>query len=71
MPARYEKIRDSLIRKGLSVKAAKTRAAKIENATRSKEGRPPAKFHRIRPFGRFRRDKNKNKNKKKRRRKAR
>jgi len=34
MPAGYTKIRDALIRKGKSVKAAKTMAAKIYNAKR-------------------------------------
>jgi hypothetical protein len=32
MPAGYEKIRDSFINKGMSSKAAKTRAAKIWNS---------------------------------------
>ena len=40
MPKRYEAIRDSLISKGKSVKAAKTSAAKIFNATR-KKGQAP------------------------------
>lgn len=33
MPAGYEKIRDSFIQKGMSTKAAKTKAAKIWNST--------------------------------------
>jgi len=32
MPAGYEKIRDSFIKKGMSSKAAKTKAAKIWNS---------------------------------------
>jgi hypothetical protein len=32
MPAGYEKIRDSFISKGMSTKAAKTKAAKIWNS---------------------------------------
>lgn len=32
MPAGYEKIRDSFVAKGLSLKAAKTKAAKIWNS---------------------------------------
>jgi hypothetical protein len=32
MPAGYEKIRDAFIKKGMSSKAAKTKAAKIWNA---------------------------------------
>jgi hypothetical protein len=32
MPKGYEKIRDSFIKKGMSSKAAKTKAAKIWNA---------------------------------------
>ena len=32
MPVGYEKIRDSFIRKGMSTKAAKTKAAKIWNS---------------------------------------
>lgn len=32
MPAGYEKIRDAFIRKGMSTKAAKTKAAKIWNS---------------------------------------
>ena len=34
MPKKYEKIRDRLKKKGLPAKEAKTRAAKIYNATR-------------------------------------
>ena len=40
MPAKYEAIRDQFIRKGLSTAAAKTKAAKIYNATR-KPGQEP------------------------------
>jgi hypothetical protein len=40
MPARYEAIRDYYIRKGLAEKVAKTKAAKIYNATR-KQGQAP------------------------------
>jgi hypothetical protein len=39
-PARYEAIRDSLLKKHIDLKAAKTRAAKIFNATR-KPGEAP------------------------------
>jgi hypothetical protein len=34
MPARYEAVRDSLVEKGVPLSDAKTRAAKIYNATR-------------------------------------
>jgi len=37
MPKQYEAIRDALIAKGMSSKAAKTRAAKIYNAGRGKK----------------------------------
>ncbi len=40
MPAKYEAIRDSMMAKGKSPKAAKTAAAKIFNATR-KKGQAP------------------------------
>lgn len=40
MPPKYEAIRDSLIDKGKSVKAAKTSAARIYNAQR-KPGQKP------------------------------
>ena len=40
MPKRYEGIRDSLVATGMALKEAKTRAAKIFNATR-KEGEAP------------------------------
>ena len=40
MPAKYEAIRDKEIAQGKSVKAAKTSAAKIYNATR-KKGQAP------------------------------
>lgn len=40
MPPRYEAIRDNLIKKGKSTKAAKTSAAKIFNATRKKGEAP-------------------------------
>jgi hypothetical protein len=40
MPKRYEAIRDKLLAKGLKSKTAKTRAAKIFNATR-KPGQKP------------------------------
>lgn len=39
MPAKYESMRDSFIGKGMSTKAAKTKAAKIYNATK-KPGDP-------------------------------
>lgn len=42
MPKQYEAIRDSLIKKGLSSKAAKTSAAKIYNSK-----------HKSRPVGRY------------------
>ena len=54
MPERYEKIRDAQKKKGVPDKEAKTMAAKIENALRRKEGKPPAKFHRIRKKRRVR-----------------
>lgn len=37
MPKQYEAIRDSLIKKGKSPKAAKTMAAKIYNSKRGKK----------------------------------
>ena len=40
MPAKYEKIRDALIKQGKSTKAAKTSAAKIFNSQR-KPGEAP------------------------------
>jgi hypothetical protein len=40
MPKRYEAIRDSLIKGGMSTQAAKTKAAKIYNGTR-KHGQKP------------------------------
>lgn len=39
MPARYEAMRDKFLQEGMSEKAAKTKAAKIYNATK-KEGEP-------------------------------
>jgi len=47
MPKKYEAIRDKFIREGYSVKEAKTRAAKIYNATRKPGQRPvTGKHHR-------------------------
>lgn len=40
MPKKYEAIRDKLLEKGIASKIAKTRAAKIYNATR-KPGQKP------------------------------
>jgi hypothetical protein len=40
MPKKYEAIRDKLIKEGKSAKEAKTRAAKIFNATRKKGEKP-------------------------------
>ena len=40
MPKRYESMRDSFKRKGMSPKAAKTKAAKIFNATRKPGTKP-------------------------------
>ena len=40
MPAKYEAIRDKLIKKGMSIKEAKTRAAKIYNAQRKRGQKP-------------------------------
>ncbi len=37
MPAQYEAIRNSLVKKGMSLKAAKTEAAKIYNSKRGKK----------------------------------
>ena len=45
MPAKYEAIRESLISKGKSTKAAKTSAAKIYNATRKKGEAPVTGKH--------------------------
>jgi hypothetical protein len=39
MPARYEAIRDSLVKKGMSLKAAKSKAARIYQGTRQ-QGEP-------------------------------
>lgn len=39
MPARYEEIRDNLIKKGMSSKEAKTHAARIYQSTR-RQGEP-------------------------------
>ena len=36
MPAQYEAIRDSFVKKGVSLKEAKTRAAKIYNSKHPK-----------------------------------
>lgn len=44
MPAKYEAIRDKFKAKGVSSKEAKTRAAKIFNATR-KPGTAPVTNH--------------------------
>lgn len=44
MPARYEAMKREFIRQGLSDKAAKTKAAKIFNATR-KPGQAPVTGH--------------------------
>lgn len=41
MPAQYEAIRDKFIKQGLSVKEAKTRAAKIYNSLRDKKPSMP------------------------------
>jgi len=46
MPKRYEAIRDACIKKGGGAAGCKTKAAKIENSLRKKEGKAPAKFHR-------------------------
>lgn len=40
MPKQYEAIRDSLVKKGKSLKAAKTTAAKIYNSKRKKGQKP-------------------------------
>ena len=40
MPKRYTKMRDSFRKEGLSSKAAKTKAAKIFNATRKPGTKP-------------------------------
>jgi hypothetical protein len=40
LPKRYEGIRDSLVKKGESLKEAKTSAAKIFNATRKPGSKP-------------------------------
>lgn len=37
MPAQYVAIRDSLVKKGMSLKSAKTHAARIYNAERNKK----------------------------------
>jgi hypothetical protein len=43
MPKGYEKMRDSFVRKGMSLKAAKTKAAKIWNSKH--KGNPVTKKH--------------------------
>jgi hypothetical protein len=45
MPERYVKMRDKLIRRGVSVKSAKTQAAKIFNATRKRGEKPVTGKH--------------------------
>jgi hypothetical protein len=45
MPKRYEAIRDRLIAKGQSEKAAKTSAARIFNATRKPGAKPVTGKH--------------------------
>jgi hypothetical protein len=45
-PEDYEAIKRNLAERGYSGADLKTRAAKITNAQRRKQGRPPAKFHR-------------------------
>lgn len=45
MPRDYEAIRDKEKAKGMSDRAAKEKAAKIANARRRDEGRPPMKAH--------------------------
>jgi hypothetical protein len=40
VPAKYEQIRDFYVRKGLAESAAKTKAAKIYNGTRTKGEAP-------------------------------
>ena len=40
MPKKYEAMRDKFKREGMSSKAAKTKAAKIYNATRKRGQRP-------------------------------
>jgi len=46
MPERYERIRDSYVKRGRSLKTAKRLAAMTENALRRREGKAPASFHR-------------------------
>ena len=46
MPKRYEAIRDKCLEKGGKAKACKTKAAKVENSLRRKEGKPPMRAHR-------------------------
>ena len=46
MPKRYEAIRDKCLEKGGQTKACKTKAAKVENSLRRKEGKPPMRAHR-------------------------
>jgi hypothetical protein len=45
MPKRYEAIRDKLIARGVPTKAAKTRAAKVFNATRKRGEQPVTGKH--------------------------
>ncbi len=40
MPKKYEAIRDKAVKEGMSLAAAKTKAAKIYNATRKKGQKP-------------------------------
>jgi hypothetical protein len=45
MPKQYEAIRDRLVKEGVPLKQAKTRAARIYNAKR-KRGQPPVtRYH--------------------------
>lgn len=49
MPKRYEKIRDKFRSEGMSLAEAKTRAAKIENSLRTKEGKAGMKPDKRKP----------------------
>ena len=46
MPKDYEAIRNRLVRQGVPLKDAQTRAAKIANSRRKQQGKRPARFHR-------------------------
>ena len=45
MPAQYEAIRDKLVKEGVPLKEAKSRAARIYNAGRKRGQRPVTRYN--------------------------